>query len=451
METAAMHLFSEISRHAAEAFVSGLWQGLVLVAAVALCLRAIPRISAATRFVVWGVTFALASLLPLLHSEASASSSVTGTAPVLRLSAVWGLAIAAAWIVLSVFRLAQLAAGALRLRRIWRRATPIFVAQDLRCTLKAGGISATLCVSGDVDVPSVIGFFAPRLLIPESLFARLSDIELRQIVLHECEHLRRRDDWINLLQKIGLALFPLNPALFWVDRRLGLERELACDAGVVAATSAPFDYAHCLTRLAEHRLSRHSVALALSAWSRQPELVRRVHTLLRPMRALSPRQARAAVAALSLAVAGSAFEMARAPRFIAFSDGIAAPVQQASVDANAIQAVAYRSASPQPHVTLAKAIMPASNAVPTRWRTAAIAKSAPKAALDTARFTGARDEPALRHPRMILTTATQHDSFSPGEAPAARTTMMPVYAVTVTRSVSYAAVPFGDGWLIFQL
>ncbi len=63
---------------------------------------------------------------------------------------------------------------------------------------------------------------------------------------------------MNLLQKIALVLFPLNPALLWVDRRLSLERELACDAGVVASTAAPFDYAHCLTRLAEHRLHRRS-------------------------------------------------------------------------------------------------------------------------------------------------------------------------------------------------
>ena len=41
--------------------------------------------------------------------------------------------------------------------------------------------------------------------------------------------------------KVALALFPLNPALFWVDRQLSLERELACDAGVVTATAAPFD------------------------------------------------------------------------------------------------------------------------------------------------------------------------------------------------------------------
>ena len=174
----------------------------------------------------------------------------------------------------------------------------------------------------------MIGFFSPRLLIPEALYARLTETELRQIVLHECEHLRRRDDWMNLLQKIGLVLFPLNPALLWVDRRLSLERELACDAGVVAATGAPFDYAHCLTRLAEHRFVTRRIALALSAWSRgsrgeaSPELVRRVHRLLRPMAAMSPVYAGVSVGCWRLVWVVAALELARVPRLVSF--GIAA-------------------------------------------------------------------------------------------------------------------------------
>ena len=48
-------------------------------------------------------------------------------------------------------------------------------------------------------------------------------------MLHEAGHLRRRDDWMNLLQKVGLVLLPLNPVLMWIERRLCLERELACD------------------------------------------------------------------------------------------------------------------------------------------------------------------------------------------------------------------------------
>ena len=78
--------------------------------------------------------------------------------------------------------------------------------------------------------PSVLGFFRPRILVPPELLKALSPRELRQVVVHEMEHLHRADDWTNLLQKVGLVLFPLNPVLLWVERRLCAERELASGA-----------------------------------------------------------------------------------------------------------------------------------------------------------------------------------------------------------------------------
>ncbi len=91
-----------------------------------------------------------------------------------------------------------------------------------------GSRRAELCVSDEVDRPTVIGFFAPKILIPTWLVEKLTATELEQIVLHEAGHLGRADDWMNLLQKIALVVFPLNPALAWVERRLCFERELAC-------------------------------------------------------------------------------------------------------------------------------------------------------------------------------------------------------------------------------
>ena len=63
------------------------------------------------------------------------------------------------------------------------------------------------------------------------------------------EHLRRADDWTNLLQKLGLVLFPLNPVLLWVEHRLCAERELACDDRVVSSIAGRKAYALCLTHL----------------------------------------------------------------------------------------------------------------------------------------------------------------------------------------------------------
>ena len=450
MSHPAMNLLLDLSRFTAQAFVSGLWQGVVLISAVAICLRWLFRGSPSIRFAIWAVAFALVIAIPLLHLRVLAVQPSSAPSAVIHLGAVWGFAIAGIWGVLMAARAAQLVVQAIRVRRIWKRAKPIVVEPEILALLQNGKRYAELCTSADVDSPSVIGFFSPRLLMPEWLLAKLTQQELRQIVLHECQHLNRYDDWMNLLQKIGLVLFPLNPALLWVDRRLSLERELACDAGVVASTAAPFDYAHCLTRLAEHRLRSRTVALALSAWSRQSELARRVHSLLRPMRTMSPLQARVSIALLSLGLAGGAVEMARAPRLVSFTEAVSAPVAEAAAPVMSpatVQAVPVvyhptteHPTATQPHATLLKAVLPVAKTPRMLPLAKPMVRKPRQAEVHTVQ---SASEP--QQPHMVLTTATmQSDSFS-------FTSVRAVYTLPAESSPSFAAVPFGDGWLIVRL
>jgi hypothetical protein len=179
----------------------------------------------------------------------------------------------------------------------------------------------------------VIGFFAPRILIPEWLFERLSPEELKHVVLHESEHLRRGDDWINLAQKLCLALFPLNPALAWMDQRLATEREMACDEGVVRATKAPRAYAACLASLAERELKHRAELLSLGAWQRRPELVVRVHRILKHKQGLSPIATWAMVGALSCGLVVALIEFAHAPQLVAFAPAPHAAQERAALEA----------------------------------------------------------------------------------------------------------------------
>lgn len=426
--------FSELSRVAAEIFVTGLWQGLILVAAVTLCLRLLSRASASTRFAIWSFVFALVTAIPVfqLHATHTTSHATSLRSAVIHASPVWALSIAILWGTISFIRFAQLFIQVIRLRRIWKRATPVCAGPQTQTFLTQSRM-AQLCTSPDVDSPCVIGFLSPRLLIPETIFARLTESELHQIVLHECEHLRRSDDWINFAQKIGLAIFPLNPALLFVDRRLSLERELACDAGVISHTFAPFEYAHCLTRLAEHRLQTRNLALTLSAWSRQSELARRVHTLLKPMRSLSPIYARASVAALTIALTAGAVKLAETPRLISFAEtpamtvatGVDTVYHSASLQPTPMR---YDQASTEPRATLLKATVPASKPATPPKRTAK----------------QQRLESYKLHELRLMRAA----SLPPADADRHR---VRAFYITADFSPSYAAVPIGDGWLIVQL
>jgi hypothetical protein len=63
------HLFQGaqlVSATAAGNLVSAIWEGAVLAAAVGLCLRILPRLSAASRSLVWLNVFVLLALLHIL-------------------------------------------------------------------------------------------------------------------------------------------------------------------------------------------------------------------------------------------------------------------------------------------------------------------------------------------------------------------------------------------------
>ena len=216
-----------------------------------------------------------------------------------------------------------------------------------------------ICTTSELDRPSVIGFLAPRILIPEWLYTRLTPQELKQVVLHEVEHLCRHDDWTNLIQKLVLVLFPLSPALAWIERRLCREREMACDEGVVRRTQAPRAYAACLTSLAERgierdkqrklarELARRAEALSLAAWRRRPELVHRVHGILGRKPVLSPVAARVLLSVVGCGLLAGSVELARCPQAVAF---VAAPKpdQIAQADAVNLDRAAYTPVAAPP-------------------------------------------------------------------------------------------------------
>ena len=59
MDLNLMRAVESVSRLVANSFVSGLWQGIVLAAGVALCLQLLPRTTAAVRFAIWTAVFAV--------------------------------------------------------------------------------------------------------------------------------------------------------------------------------------------------------------------------------------------------------------------------------------------------------------------------------------------------------------------------------------------------------
>lgn len=441
--------FRSIADSAAPLAVTALWQGIAVAFALAICLRLAPRMSAAHRFVLWFSGFVALVCLPFVPFLSSlktggstgASSGLPGAAPGpwLQLDIRWSLAIAAIWATASIIRAVDLAIHSLRLRKFWKTATPIDLAESTIASLSClnqlpGRRPVQVCTTRQLDRPSVIGFFAPRILIPEWLLTRLTPGELRQIVLHEAEHLRRGDDWTNLFQKFCLVFFPLNPALWWMERRLCAEREMACDDGVVRITQAPRAYAACLASLAERGLRRRAEALSLGAWQRRPELAHRVHSILGRSHALSPMATRALLGALSCGLVLGSMELARCPQLVAF-----VPAEQAQV----AQAHAQFQA---PHLVKA-AFVPVHRSRVLRASSGFRAENV-KAILPTGRPVS---QASLRHPatgpRELNTSFTQLAS-SAARPNAPKAEMLKAEMPAEKPSASQAKQPQAQQWIV---
>jgi len=434
-----LHNASALSSVAVSSLIAAVWEGTVLAICVALCMRCFPRLSAASRSVIWLNVFVL---LVMLHIVPSLRGHIgigqpAHASPIL-LSSGCALLIAAIWAVLSMWRGAQLILSAHRLRQLVRRSTPLVPDERLRALLHGdNGRCAQLCTSPEIERPSVIGFFHPRILLPPTLMERLSPLELEQVVTHEMEHLRRGDDWSNLLQKIGLALFPLNPVLYWTEGRLCAERELACDDRVLQSSCTRKAYAMCLTRLAEDSVLRRKLTLALGAWERRSELVSRVQRLLvRPGQSMSSRQAKLVTGTLILAISGGSLALARSPQLVGFASMNPSKVEAPAFATGSLQASRMdgSSARDEASLQLVKAVMPQRPAQSTIKPMPARVHAAKRTIM----------KPRLTQDREAWFVLTDWNDTLPPPPHL-------VIAVAPGDRNTYAAVPIAHGWLILQI
>jgi hypothetical protein len=109
---------------------------------------------------------------------------------------------------------------------------------------------------------------------------QLSPEEIKVVLLHELAHLRRWDDWTNLAQQIVKAAFFFHPAVWWIEGRLTLEREMACDDMVLAQTASPRAYASSLISFAEKLQNARALTLAQALVSRMRDMSLRVTQIL---------------------------------------------------------------------------------------------------------------------------------------------------------------------------
>ena len=324
-----MMFFQGITEIVAERALNSIPAGLMIATVAWVGLRAFKKQDSGIRFAVWFLALVGIAAVPFVPSFGG-SGGVSGTLHArVSLPAAWADAIFGFWVAVVGLVALRLCVGIWKLWSLKRDAAPVAFsdlpaeAQQAIAEFRASR-PVEVCSSTRVRVPTAVGFFKPTVLLPEWALTEVSGRDLTAVILHELAHLQRRDDWTNLAQKFLGAIFFFHPAVWWVERKLALEREMACDELVLAKTGNRHAYAECLVSLAEKSFARHGIALAQSLIGHAKSTALRLARILDPSRAATPRVYLPALALTSAALVLCVVVAPGAPKLIAFQDPVVA-------------------------------------------------------------------------------------------------------------------------------
>ncbi len=193
-----------------------------------------------------------------------------------------------------------------------------------------------------VQVPTVLGYLRPIVLLPASALTGLTAKQLELILAHELAHVRRHDYLVNVLQTGIETILFYHPGMWWVSAQVRKERENCCDDIAVGLCGSRATYVRALLAMEEQRTAT-SLALAASGGS----LLERVRRLIAPTESEMGRQRASAwfagllpvgVVALllllgpSIAVSGAALDADPIDPPASAEDSVEPGTRQASAD-----------------------------------------------------------------------------------------------------------------------
>lgn len=136
--------------------------------------------------------------------------------------------------------------------------------------------AVAIAESALVQVPSVIGYLKPVILLPACAISGLSPQQLEGLIAHELAHVRRHDYLVNLLQIVIETLLFYHPAAWWLSKRIRQERENCCDDLAASVCGNRVAYVQALAAMEELRMVPGELVLG----ARGGNLLPRVRRLL---------------------------------------------------------------------------------------------------------------------------------------------------------------------------
>jgi beta-lactamase regulating signal transducer with metallopeptidase domain len=150
-------------------------------------------------------------------------------------------------------------------------------------------------------MPMTFGTRRPTILIP-AIAETWTEERRRAVLLHEIAHVVRYDCLTQLLAAVACALYWFHPGVWWVARRLRVERELACDDRVLVAGTQAREYAGHLLELA-YSLGGHRAPALVVSMARPRQLEGRMLAVLDGARNRATPGPRGRMAGIAIAAA----------------------------------------------------------------------------------------------------------------------------------------------------
>ncbi len=275
---------------------------LVLFVAFAIQLFIRERcLTPSTKSIIWMMAFAALILLPLFHAfipkisfslsigpviadtiESTQSSIAFSTQIDAIATSLLGLGIG--YLLICGLLVCYLLSGILKVIVLTRFARPFkheIAARKLQQLQQINGCGRPieLLVSPKISSPLTWGMWRHKIIFPLAAYGWSEEL-LQQSISHELGHVQRGDWVLQIIARIAVSLYWINPLVWLAHRELLIETEKACDDVAVENSGSPLSYAQNLLALANTFNAQHSL-VAPALLGVQSSLSHRIRHILK--------------------------------------------------------------------------------------------------------------------------------------------------------------------------
>lgn len=230
-----------------------------------------------TKSIIWMMAFAALILLPLFHQiipnislslsyEAGIAStqSPTGFSTQIDSMATSLLGLGIGYLLICGLLICYLLTGILKVIVLTRFARPFkheIAEQKLQQLQQINGCNRPieLLVSPKISSPLTWGMWRHKIIFPLAAYGWSEEL-LQQSISHELGHVQRGDWILQIVARVAVSIYWINPLAWLAHRKLLIETEKACDDVAVENSGSPISYAQNLLALANTFKSQSSLA-----------------------------------------------------------------------------------------------------------------------------------------------------------------------------------------------